>query len=119
MFSKFIEKKIEAKELTQTDYYEAVDKLLAKGVNNDSIKFFLSLNSFGMTKKEVLFLTKALRDSGKVLSFEGCVLEKHSTGGIGDPTSVVLVPLLASLGYRIIKTTGKSFMFTNGSADRF
>ena len=46
-------------------------------------------------------------------------MEKHSTGGIGDSTSVVLVPLLASMGYKIIKTTTKSFMFTNGSADRF
>lgn len=119
MFSNLIEKKFNGQELTQTEYYEAVDKLVARGVNKDSIKFFLSLNSFGMSKKEVLFLTKALRDSGKVLSFEECVLEKHSTGGIGDPTSVVLVPLLASLGYRIIKTTAKSFMFTNGSADRF
>ena len=119
MFSNLIEKKFNGKELTQTEYYEAVDKLVSRGVNKDSIKFFLSLNSFGMTKKEVLFLTKALRDSGKVLSFDECVFEKHSTGGIGDPTSVVLVPLLASLGYRIIKTTAKSFMFTNGSADRF
>ena len=119
MFSNLIEKKYNGKELTQTEYYEAVDKLVARGVNKDSIKFFLSLNSFGMTKREVLFLTKALRDSGKVLSFDECVFEKHSTGGIGDPTSVVLVPLLASLGYKIIKTTAKSFMFTNGSADRF
>ena len=119
MFSNLIEKKYNGFELTQTEYYEAVDKLVARGVNKDSIKFFISLNSFGMTKKEVLFLTKALRDSGKVLSFDECVLEKHSTGGIGDPTSVVLVPLLASLGYRIIKTTAKSFLFTNGSADRF
>lgn len=119
MFRNLIEKKYNGKELTQTEYYEAVDKLVACGVCKDSIKFFLSLNSFGMTKKEVLFLTKALRDSGKVLSFDGCVFEKHSTGGIGDSTSVVLVPLLASLGYKIIKTTAKSFMFTNGSADRF
>jgi len=70
MFSNLIEKKYNGKELTQTEYYEAVDKLVARGVNKDSIKFFLSLNSFGMTKREVLFLTKALRDSGKVLSFE-------------------------------------------------
>lgn len=119
MFSNLIEKKFNGKELTQTEYYEAVDKFTAAGVCKDSKKFFISLNSFGMTMKEVLYLTKALRDSGKVLGFEECVLEKHSTGGVGDPTSVVLVPLLASLGYRMIKTTGKSFMFTNGSADRF
>ena len=119
MFENLIEKKYNGKELTQTEYYEAVDKLVLKGVNKDSVKFVLSLNSFGMTKKEVFFLTKALRDSGRVLSFDECVFEKHSTGGVGDSTSIVLIPLLASLGYKIIKTTAKSFLFTNGGADRF
>lgn len=119
MFSNLIEKKYCGKELSQTEYYEAVDKLLACGVSKDSIKFFLSLNSFGMTPREVLYFTKAIRDSGKVLHLDDCIMEKHSTGGIGDATSVVLVPLLASLGYKIVKTTTKSFMFTNGSADRF
>lgn len=119
MFKNLIEKKFNGNELTQTEYYEAVDKLLLCGVSKDSIKFFLSLNSFGMTQREVLYFTKAIRDSGKVLKWDDCVMEKHSTGGIGDSTSVVLVPLLASLGYKIIKTTTKSFMFTNGSADRF
>ncbi len=119
MFKKLIDKKCKGVELTQTDFYEAIDKFIAFGVCKDSMKFFLSLNSFGMSQKEVLYLTKALRDSGEVLEFDECILEKHSTGGIGDATSVVLVPLLASLGYKIIKTTAKSFLFTNGSADRF
>ncbi|MBR4998906.1 MAG: hypothetical protein IKY10_03405, partial [Clostridia bacterium] len=119
MFSNLIEKKYNGNELTQTEYYEAVDKLLRTGANKDAVKFFLSLNSFGMTRKEVLYLTKAIRDSGKVLYWDECVVEKHSTGGIGDATSVVIVPLMASLGYKIIKTTTRSFMFTNGSADRF
>ena len=119
MFRKLIEKKCSGFELTQTEYYEVVDKFVACGVCNESMKFFVCLNSFGMSNREVLFLSKALRDSGKVLSFDACILEKHSTGGVGDPTSVVLIPLLASLGYKIIKTTGKSFVFTNGSADRF
>lgn len=119
MFKSLIEKKFSGRELSQTEYYEAVDKLLIGGDCSEAIKFFLSLNSFGMSPREVLYLTKALRDSGNVLQWEDCVMEKHSTGGIGDSTSVVLVPLLASLGYKIIKTTTKSFMFTNGSADRF
>ena len=119
MFRNLIEKKYNGQELSQTEYYEAIDKFVAAGVCKDSMKFFICLNSFGMSKREVIYLSKALRDSGKVLDFDGCIFEKHSTGGVGDATSVVLVPLLASLGYRIIKTTAKSFMFTNGSADRF
>ena len=107
MFKNLIDKQYNGLELTQTEYYEAIDKFVACGVCKESMKFFVSLNSFGMSNKEVLFLTKALRDSGKVLSFEDCVFEKHSTGGVGDSTSVVLVPLLASLGYKMIKTTGQ------------
>ncbi len=119
MFSKFIEKKYNGKELTQTEYYEAVDKLMKCGECKDSIKFFLSLNSFGMSNREILYLARAISSSGRTLHFDGWIMEKHSTGGVGDSTSVVLVPLLASLGYRIIKTTAKSLVFTNGSADRF
>lgn len=119
MFKNLIERKINGKELTQTEYYEVVDKMVLGGVSKEAVKFFLSLNSFGMTKREVLYLSKALRDSGKVMKYDESVFEKHSTGGIGDPTSVVLIPLIASLGYKMIKTTAKSFMFMNGTADRF
>lgn len=119
MVKDLIEKKYQGKELNQAEYYEVVDAMLMHCSREEVIKFFYSVNYFGMTKREVLYLTKALRDSGKVVEYDQCVFEKHSTGGIGDSTSVVLVPLLASLGYKVIKTTAKSFMFTNGSADRF
>lgn len=119
MFGDLILKKAKAKELTLEEYYEAVDYVLKNGVNPSSEKFFISLNSFGMTNRETLYLALAIRDSGKVLKYNQCILEKHSTGGVGDSTSVVLIPLLASLGYKVIKTTAKSFVFTNGSADRF
>lgn len=119
MLEELIKSKTAGKALTIEDYYEAVEYLIKKGVDKNSLKFFLSLNSFGMTKLEVLYLTLAMRDSGKVFKFNDIVMEKHSTGGVGDSSSIVLIPLLASLGYKIIKTTGKSFMFTNGSADKF
>ncbi len=119
MISKLTEKKSLGKALTMEDYYLAVDYILNHGVNGKAVKFFLSLNSFGMSKKEVYYLAIAMRDSGRVLTFNQSVFEKHSTGGVGDSTSVVLIPLIASLGYRIIKTTAKSLVFTNGSSDRF
>lgn len=119
MLNELIYKKVDAKELTLAEYYEAVNYLLNNGMDAWSKKFFYSLNSFGMSKKEVLYLSLAMRDSGKVLKFNQKIMEKHSTGGVGDSSSVVLIPLLASLGYKTIKTTAKSFVFTNGSADRF
>lgn len=119
MIGGLIERKKQAKELAMVDYYNVIDYLLKNGIDKDVMKFFLSLNSFGMTKREVLYLSLAMRDSGRVLRYNQTVLEKHSTGGIGDSTSIVLIPLLASMGYKVIKTTAKSFMFTNGTADRF
>ena len=119
MIGELIKKKSKAKELTMVEYYNVIDYLLKYGMDKDICKFFICLNSFGMSKREVFYLTLAMRDSGKVLRFSQPVLEKHSTGGVGDGTSVVLIPLLATMGYKIIKTTAKSFMFTNGSADRF
>jgi len=119
MIGGLIERKKQAKELAMVDYYNVIDYLLKNGIDTDIMKFFLALNSFGMTKREVLYLSLAMRDSGRVLRYNQVVLEKHSTGGVGDSTSVVLIPLLASMGYKVIKTTAKSFMFTNGSADRF
>jgi len=119
MLGELIEKKARAHELTLADYYSIVDMLMKRGLDKSVMKMFLGLNSFGMTKREVLYLSQAMRDSGRVLKYNHCIFEKHSTGGIGDATSVVLIPLIASLGYKIIKTTAKSFVFTNGTADRF
>ncbi len=119
MILDLIEKKIDGKALTQSDFDIAIDYLMKRGIDNLIVKFFYTLNDLGMSKDEVLFLANSIRDSGRVLHFEETIFEKHSTGGVGDPSSLVIVPLLASLGYKIIKTTGRSLSFTNGSADRF
>jgi len=119
MLGELIVKKANAKQLTQQDYNNVVKYFMDKGADAWVLKFFLSLNSFGMSKKEVLYLACALRDSGHIVKTVGDVFEKHSTGGIGDSVSVALIPLLASLGYKTVKTTGRSLVYTNGSSDRF
>ena len=110
MLDNLIVKKSYGKELTLAEYYDAIDHLMKNGADKSSMKFFLSLNSFGMTKKEVAFLSQAIRDSGRVLKYNQTIFEKHSTGGVGDSTSIVLIPLLATMGYKVIKTTAKSFL---------
>ena len=119
MLENFIMEKAKAHELSLENYYEIVDYMLKHGADISITKMFLALDSFGMSKKEVLHLALALRDSGKVIKYNQPIFEKHSTGGIGDSSSLVLIPLLASLGYKIIKTTAKSLVFTNGGTDRF
>ncbi len=119
MIDEIIDRKTHWRALSQADYYESIDYLMKNGLNSKSIKFFLSLDTFSMTKKETLFLTNAMRDSGRIIKYNQFIFEKHSTGGVGDPSSLVLIPIIAGLGYKIIKTTGKSMVYTNGSADRF
>lgn len=119
MIEDLIYKKSKFLPLSQVEYYEAVDYLLKHGVDKTITKFFLSLDSFSMTKKEVLYLSLALRDSGRIIKYNQFVFEKHSTGGVADGSSLILIPLIASMGYKMIKTTGRSMVYTNGSADRF
>lgn len=62
-----------------------------------------------MTIIETVHLTNAMADNGKKIFYkdiEGFRIDKHSTGGIGDKTTLVLVPLLSSLGYKIPNISG-------------
>lgn len=74
----------------------------------------------GMTDEETADLTFAIRDSGKKLSFElgGIRADKHSTGGVGDKTSLVVMPIVAALGIKAIKMSGRGLGHTGGTVDK-
>lgn len=119
MLENLINKKIKEGWLSAEDYKVAINYLMEHGLDDLAVKFFKVVCVVGMDKDETLDLTLAIRDSGRVMNQKSVIFEKHSTGGIADSTSLIIIPVLASLGYKIIKTTGKSFVYTNGSADRF
>ena len=74
-----------------------------------------------MSMAETRALTLAMRNSGTVLEFpkdDRPIVDKHSTGGVGDKVSLVLAPLLACLGFRVPMISGRGLGITGGTLDK-
>lgn len=75
----------------------------------------------GFNFEETVALTKAMRYSGAqadLSCFGGVKIDKHSTGGVGDSTSFIIMPILASLGYKCVKMSGRGLGHTGGTLDK-
>lgn len=117
-----IEKKRDKKLLNKDDI-----NYFIKGILNESIadyqasSLLMAIFLNGLNDEETYYLTKAIIENGDYIDFKGIdsyILDKHSTGGVGDKLSLILGPILASMGYKFLKMSGRSLGFTGGTLDK-
>lgn len=116
-----ITKKKNKEELTYEEIKYAVDGYVngeVKDYQMSSLLMAITIN--GMTNKETFDLTEIMLNSGEKIDLDELqpVVDKHSTGGVGDKTTLILAPLVASCGVNIAKMSGRGLGFTGGTIDK-
>lgn len=118
----FIQKKRDGQRLTPGEIRMFIEGVSSGVVTEAQIAAFTMATWFtGMERSEQMALTLAMRDSGHVLSWpglDGPVLDKHSTGGIGDMVSLLLGPIVAACGAYVPMISGRGLGHTGGTLDK-
>lgn len=117
-----IKRKRDGKKLTAEEVKFVVDGFVNGSLPDYQMSAFLMAVFFkGMDEQETFWLTDSMRLSGDLIGLEGIkgfTVDKHSTGGVGDKTSLVLGPVLAALGLKVAKMSGRGLGHTGGTIDK-
>ena len=117
-----IEKKKNADELTKEEIKFFIDGYTKGDITDyQAAALVMAICINGMTVSEIVDLTKAMADSGEILDLKEIadnIVDKHSTGGVGDKITLILSPIVATLGIPVAKMSGRGLGITGGTVDK-
>ena len=119
---KILDKKREGKELEKKEIEFFVENYTNGTIPDyQAAALIMAICINGMTADEILSLTMAMANSGDILDLKDIsknIVDKHSTGGVGDKVTIILAPIIASLGIPVAKMSGRGLGITGGTADK-
>ena len=117
-----IEKKRDNKSLNKEEIEYIINEYVSGKIPDYQMSAFLMAVYFnGMNEEECFNFTKSMLDSGErmdLTSISGTKVDKHSTGGVGDKTTLIVVPIVAACGVKVAKMSGRGLGFTGGTVDK-
>ena len=117
-----IMKKRNSLELSKEEISYIIKEYVAGNIPDYQMSAFLMTIYFnGMSKEETLYMTMEVAHSGDMVdlsSIKGVKVDKHSTGGVGDKTTLIIAPIVASLGVKVAKMSGRGLGHTGGTVDK-